>query len=151
MERLTSSAEGISEPSRACAGRTVVRSRLSRISLTPNRPMATGTSATPSISSRVPNVKRGAPITGSIPTIAIRSPATPESSARTREPLASPVTSDRPSTISAKYSGGPNRRAIEVSGSASRTRPMVATVPAKNEPIAAIASAGPARPCLAIS
>ena len=28
---------------------------------------------------------------------------------------------------------------------------MVATVPAKNEPIAAVASAGPARPCFAIS
>jgi len=41
---------------------------------------------------------------------------------------------------------GPNFRATSASGGAATAMIMVATQPAKNEPIAAIASAGPARP-----
>ena len=51
----------------------------------------------------------------------------------------------------AKYSGGPNRSANSATGGAtsiSRTTPVV---PATNEAIAAIPSAGPARPLRAIS
>src|SRR5258708_21692993 len=66
------------------------------------------------------------------------------------DPLANTTAKIRPSTISEKYSAGPNASASFVSGAPSTAISTVATQPAKNEPIAAIASAGPARPCLAI-
>ena len=52
--------------------------------------------------------------------------------------------------ISAKYSGGPKRSASEASGGASNMSPMMPSVPAMNEPNAAMPSAGPALPCSAI-
>ena len=66
------------------------------------------------------------------------------------EPEARATEATRPSTISEKYSAGPNSSATLASGGANRARITVATVPAKNEPRAAVASAWPARPCLAI-
>ena len=54
------------------------------------------------------------------------------------------------STISAKYSGGPNLRPSSTTTGERNVSPMVAIVPATKEPIAAVASAGPARPRLAI-
>ena len=127
------------------------RSRLSRISPTPNRPIATITTLTPDISSSRPKVKRGAPATGSIPTMAIRSPITAETSASRIERPARLLTSERPTSISAKNSGGPNLSASLVSGTASSTSPSVATMPPTNEPSAATVSAGPARPWRAIA
>ena len=109
------------------------------------------TTLMPDISSRRPKVKRGAPATGSMPTMAIKRPTTAEISASRTERPARPVTRDRPTSISAKNSGGPNFSARRVSGTASSTSPRVATMPPKNDPIAAIASAGPARPWRAIS
>ena len=117
----------------------------------PNRPITTGTMPKPSISSTWPKVKRGAPITGSMPTWASSRPRIAAKSARTSERPARPVTSDNPTSIRAKNSGGPKRSAKRVSGSATRTRPNTATVPPTNEPMAAMASAAPARPCLAIA
>ena len=70
--------------------------------------------------------------------------------ALTSEPCASTVAPTRPSTISEKYSAGPNLSATSASGGANSAMSTVATVPAKNEPMAAIASAGPARPWRAI-
>ncbi|RZL05822.1 MAG: hypothetical protein EOP40_19130 [Rubrivivax sp.] len=48
--------------------------------------------------------------------------------------------------MSAKYSGEPTLSASSVSGGASKATSRVAQVPAKNEPMAAVASAVPARP-----
>ena len=59
------------------------------------------------------------------------------------EPCASTVAATRPSTISEKYSAGPNLSASSASGGAATAMSSVATQPAKNEPIAAVASAGP--------
>ena len=53
-------------------------------------------------------------------------------------------------TISAKYSVGPNFSATSTTSGASSVSRIVAIVPATNEPIAEVASAGPARPRLAI-
>ncbi|KAF0118352.1 MAG: Uncharacterized protein FD152_4693 [Xanthobacteraceae bacterium] len=53
--------------------------------------------------------------------------------------------------MSAQYSAGPKARATLIISGASRMRPNSATVPAKNEPMAATKSAAPARPCFAIS
>ena len=50
--------------------------------------------------------------------------------------------------MSEKYSGGPKLSAARASGGAARARMRVATVPAKKEPRAAVASAGPAWPFL---
>ena len=71
-------------------------------------------------------------------------------SALTIEPWASATDETRPTTISEKYSAAPNLSAIAVSGGANRATRKVETVPAKNEPIAAVASAAPARPLRAI-
>ncbi len=71
----------------------------------------------------------------------------------------SPLTSEGPerltttlkaSTTSPKYSGGPMRSATSASGGAKNVRPTSPSVPATNDEMAAMASAGPARPCRAI-
>ena len=67
-----------------------------------------------------------------------------------REPEASTTAPIRPSTISEKYSAGPNLKATSVSGPANAARIKVPTQPAKKDPRPAAASAGPALPCLAI-
>jgi hypothetical protein len=56
-----------------------------------------------------------------------------------------------PRTTSEKNSAEPKPSAMLARAGAKRTRTSVPIVPAKNEPIAAAASAGPARPCSAIS
>ncbi len=50
----------------------------------------------------------------------------------------------------AKYSAGPNWSATRIRGRASSMRSTTLTVPATKDPIAAIPSAGPARPCRVI-
>jgi hypothetical protein len=55
------------------------------------------------------------------------------------------------SSMSRKYSWAPNATASETSNGESSIRPSVDRVPAMNEPMAAVASAGPARPRRAIS
>ena len=60
------------------------------------------------------------------------------------------LTVQKASTISRKYSGGPSLTACTATKGANSVTPTVAMVPATNEPIAAVASAAPARPCLAI-
>jgi hypothetical protein len=52
--------------------------------------------------------------------------------------------------MSAKYSGGPNFRPSSTTSGERNVSPMVAMVPATKEPMALVASAGPARPRLAI-
>ncbi|MNN92947.1 hypothetical protein D3C81_2113070 [compost metagenome] len=54
------------------------------------------------------------------------------------------------STISMKYSGGPSLTAKSATTGANSVTTTVAIVPATNEPMAAVASAAPARPLLAI-
>ncbi len=51
-----------------------------------------------------------------------------------------------PITSKPVYSGGPNRSANEASVGASNINATTDSVPATNEPMAAIANAGPARP-----
>ena len=49
-------------------------------------------------------------------------------------------------TTSAKYSGGPNRRATRASGGVKKVRPTRPSVPATNDEMAEMPSAAPARP-----
>ena len=120
------------------------------ISPTPNRPIAIGTMPIPSANSGTPNVMRKAPDTTSVPTVPSRRPRTSMPSADSSEPWASTIATIRPRIISDTYSAGPKRRAIWASGGANSAIRNVATMPANTEPSAAIASAGPARPCRAI-
>ena len=66
------------------------------------------------------------------------------------EPCASTTDATSPSTMREKYSAGPNCSAMAARGGPNAAIRNVATVPAKNEPMAAVASATPARPCRAI-
>ena len=66
------------------------------------------------------------------------------------EPWARTVAQMRPSTMSEKYSAGPNLSATSASAGAANAMTAVAMQPATNEPMAAMASAGPARPLRAI-
>ena len=68
------------------------------------------------------------------------------------EPCASTTAATRPSSISEKYSGGAERDwpTLATAAAQATTISSVATVPAKNEPSAATASAAPARPWRAI-
>ena len=99
----------------------------------------------PSMSQSWPNMNRVFPTWGSTPMVAIIKPTSPIISPLTRPP----PTSDsavRPTSTSAKYSGGPKYSAAAASGGASSVKPIVPNVPAMNEPIAAMPSAAPARP-----
>ena len=86
----------------------------------------------------------------SVPTMPSRRPSTTIASAFKTEPCASATDMTRPSTIRLKYSAAPNFSATAVSGGAKIATRKVATVPAKNDPSAATASAVPARPLRAI-
>ena len=151
QDRFMSSRDGISEPTGAALVGPFDWSSELRISLTPNRPIATGTMLMPASSEVTPKVNRGAPTTGSIPTNEIISPKVADIRPRISDRPASAATSERPIISSAKNSGGPKPRANFVSGRASITRQSVAMVPPVNEPSAATARAGPARPFLAMA
>ena len=71
-------------------------------------------------------------------------------SACSSEPCASTIEATSPSTISEKYSAGPNFSATSASGGENSAISSVQTVPAKNDAIAAVASAFPACPWRAI-
>ena len=120
------------------------------ISAKPNTPMATVTKPMPSASSGTSKLKRATPELTSVPTSPSSRPSTIIAMALISEPEASTTAPISPSTIREKYSAGPNLNASSTIGRASAARTSVPTVPAKNDPSAAIASAEPARPRRAI-
>ncbi len=120
------------------------------ISANPNSPIATTTNPMPSESSGTPKEKRGRPEFTSVPTMPRSRPRTIIPIALTSEPRASTTAASSPSTISEKYSAGPNLSATSASGGANAATRSVAKQPATNDPIAATASAVPARPWRAI-
>ena len=61
------------------------------------------------------------------------------------------ITRERPISIRAKYSGGPKASAKLAQSGAKKVSPNRLSVPATKEEMAAMARAGPALPCLAIS
>ena len=120
------------------------------ISARPNTPIATATKPMPSVSSGTPKLNRAMPEFTSVPTNPSNKPSTIIAIAFSTEPCASTTAAMRPKVISEKYSAGPNLKAICASGGAATANKIVATVPAKKDPNAAVARAGPARPCRAI-
>ncbi len=95
-------------------------------------------------------MKRGEAVIGSSPIVPSSMPSRAMATALSFEPAVRYVTIVKPSKSSAKISGGPKRRAALVSGGANSMMPSTLRVPAMNEPIAAMPSAGPARPWRAI-
>jgi hypothetical protein len=71
-------------------------------------------------------------------------------SAMTTDRPASATTNESPTAMSANCSTGPNLSASRTMGGAAMTRPRVARVPPTNDPMAAMLSATPARPCRAM-
>ena len=115
-----------------------------------NTPTATTMKPMPSVSSVMPNEKRCTPVLTSVPTMPSSSPIATMASDLIMSPCASTAAATSPISISEKYSGAPNFSASSASGGPATAISMVPKVPAMNEPIAAMASAGPARPCRAI-
>ncbi len=104
----------------------------------------------PSNNSETPNVNRAVPELTSVPARPNSRPTKIMATALMIEPCAITTAESRPSTISEKYSTEVNLVVSNASAGASAATNSVPTQPAKNDPIAAIASAGPARPCRAI-
>ena len=96
------------------------------------------------------SVKRATPELTSMPIMPINRPRMIIPTALISEPWARTTAPISPSTISEKYSAGPNCIAKSDSGGAKPATIIVATVPPKNEPSAEIARAAPARPLRAI-
>ena len=126
------------------------RARFEMISPTPKMPMASVATSMPSVKSRMPKVKRCPPVLPSVPTSPTSRPSTIMATALSTEPCASTTAATSPSSISEKYSGAPNDWPMRASGGAKPAISAVAIEPAKNDAIAATASAAPARPCRAI-
>ncbi len=93
---------------------------------------------------------RGAPVLTSMPTRPSSRPTSTIATAFSGAPWASTTAPVRPSTIRLKYSAALNLSASQVIGALAVAMTTVAIVPAKNDAMAAMASAGPARPCFAI-
>src|SRR5512145_2919722 len=91
------------------------------------------------------------PLIASMPIMPMSSPSTAIASVLMIEPPERYASTNNPSSSSAEYSGGPNFSAMAASGGASSISPITEIVPATNDPIAAIASAAPARPLRVIA
>ena len=104
----------------------------------------------PSVNSGTPKLNRATPEFTSVPTRPSSKPSKIMHTALISEPEASTTAPIKPSTISEKYSAGPNLKATSVSGAAKAAKIKVPTQPAKKEPKPAAAKAGPARPLRAI-
>lgn len=88
-----------------------------------------------------PKVSRAAPVKGFCPMSAARSPKAMEITPLRRALPERLITSERPISIRAKYSGGPNARAKPAQSGAKRVSPKRLSVPATKEDMAAMAKA----------
>ena len=104
----------------------------------------------PSKNSGTPKVYRAVPVSTSVPARPKRRPTKIIAIALISEPRANTTAESRPSTINEKYSTDVNfwENAARIGANPVMTK--VPTQPAKKEPSAETASAGPARPCRAI-
>ncbi len=126
-------------------------SRLMKISESPNRPIASAVNDSPSASPRLPKVKRGTPVSLSKPTVPTARPSTIMAAVLSRDPPDTKVMTHSASSISTTSTEGPIATITRAKGGATSIRPSTDTVPPMKLPTAAIISAGPARPCRAIS
>src|SRR5881628_27015 len=121
-----------------------------KVSPTANNPTATTTTSMPSSNSGMPKVNRACPVWLSIPIKPTNKPKNKLARPRKGDAPSTADTVVKANTITAKYSAGPNCNATSTTSGATKVSAKVASVPATNEPIAEVASAGPARPAFAI-
>ena len=121
---------------------------VARKSATPNRPIASATNSTLSVSSGMPKVKRAAPLLTSVPTMPISRPTTVIATPLSGEPRAIVAPASRPSSMIEKISAGPNLNAIWTSNGDANTITMMPNDAAKNDAIMVMPSAVPPFPCL---
>ena len=98
----------------------------------------------------MPKISRGWPVRMSVPASPKASPISRLATPRTIEAPSSVDTVVKASTISAKYSAGPNISASLTKTGARKVSSSVPIVPATKEPMAAVASAAAPRPRRAI-
>ena len=91
-------------------------SALDSTSPMPKSPTATTRKLTPPRSPVRPNVRRGRPEKASIPGVEMRRPRKVPTRAFNTDPPVRPAMVQRPMSMRAKYSGGPNERANFTSG-----------------------------------
>jgi len=122
-------------------------SALTKISPIPKIPIVKGIRSNPLIMAVMPKLKRVIPVTGSKPMLAMRMPA---------NPAPNPLIMEAPDRLTSvvrlknkipKYSGGPKLKAYFAIPGPMMEKAKTPSVPAMNEPTAAIHNASPARPC----
>ena len=116
-----------------------------------NSAMATTMKSMPPLRWRFPPVYRVTPLAASVPTVDSQSPKSAAITALVVDPVVRVATSSRASSISRKYSAAPKLIASRANNGDRNVSATMETVPARNDPIAAVNSAGPARPRRAIS
>ena len=126
-------------------------SMLASTSAMANTPIATTTKSMPPSSSDWPKMKRACAENRSVPIDVSHSPRNSAINPLINDGPDSRTTSARPRHISAKYSGDENCSANSATGGATSVSSRMPTVPATNEAIAAMPSAGPARPLRAMA
>ena len=104
-------------------------SMVRKTSETANSPTRTGMRGIPSYRP-LKKMYRLFPLTASTPIVVIKRPNSTAMKPRTHDFPARPATVVSPKTPSAKYSGGPNFRAIWANGMDTRMSPMVLAIPA---------------------
>jgi hypothetical protein len=112
--------------------------------------MATATNSIPLKRDMEPKVNRASPLTGSRPIVPMIKPIKAIISDLRREFPVTLLRTMNPNTMREKYSAGPKASAARAKGGANATRPKSPMLPAMKEPMAQIASAGPALPFWAI-
>ncbi len=127
-----------------------IREATHRVSPTANNPTAIVTTSTPLSRCWLPKANRGWPVSASIPISPSASPKNRLTRPRTSEVPSSAVIAVKARMISARYSAGPKLSASSAMIGARKVSPIVAIVPATNEPIAAVARAAAPRPRRAI-
>ncbi len=115
------------------------------------RAMAKIVKSMPSESGVMPNVCRGRPVWKSRPMRPTARPMKIEMRAFARDPVDIVEASRRAAAMRRKYSVAPKTLARRTRTGERNVSPMIASVPARNDPIAAVASAAFARPRRAIS
>ena len=130
---------------------SVLSSMLTSTSPMAKMPTLSAMNSMPPASSIWSPVNRGSPENRSVPIVARNSPMNIAMKPLSIESPANMITSSSANTISAEYSGGPKLTATSAASGARKVSPITPRVPATKEAIAAIPSALPARPCLAIS
>jgi hypothetical protein len=115
-----------------------------------NTPISTGRKGMPPSSQRMPRLRRGWPITGSLPITVITRPIAPARSPLVIDSPVRPATIDSAKMKSEKYSQGPNSSANDASGPVVPTRNTPPSRPPKKDAQMPSHSALPGSPFFAI-